>query len=761
MKSRRQLTAVLTVLAMLGMLSTGCGTKSEQTEASHEADTASQIYQIESLTEAQENVELSALEYHDGALYVLQNTNSANGNSSLSSLYCYDKNDNGTKLFDCQFQSDYARAVDFAILSDGSFAFSVEDGSNPNMEPDDTDESFDWEAYWEDYVSTYSVDFFSPDGTPLRSVETTGCGEIAADTKDQILLMITDFDKGMQAQKIAMDGTVTDLPDFGFEYSCGCHTISDGSVVVLCSKSDGSTAVLSWDVDAEEFQDISPSDMTKDSYYQLIASAEENVPYYLQSDQALYAVSADGSLSKAVDLTGSGMTGSGRSPYFVVGESGVFYAIFWNENNCSYLGKLGKKTDTNTTKTLTLGTYYADSNLSDAISKFNRSQSKYRIQIKDYSQYDTAIDNGESDQKGLTVLNEDIAAGNMPDLMNVTGIDFISYAKKGAFRNLYDFMATDDTYPKEALLPNLLQACEINEELYWLAPEFGVRTLIANQELTEGKTAWSMQEFVDICRKCDSEGISLMPSQIQEIYLDTLAVGDQWVDMENNICHFDDPAFLDALHFSQEMKEEQPPDYENVTPEEWDAYYTEDTMKYVNGKRLFSDSYITRYEGYLMEAALFPKSQSTLIGYPTLDGSKGSYFNFNSCMYAISANCSDPEGAWEFIRQTLEVDIAMSAFPVLTEKLKEALQRPLEKYDELGLGHVNMNHVELTVDKPTQEDMEAFFNYLQSIDQIETGQIAYKTYHDVMEDFYSGTRTAEETAAQMQERFQLYLKENQ
>lgn len=88
---------------------------------------------------------------------------------------------------------------------------------------------------------------------------------------------------------------------------------------------------------------------------------------------------------------------------------------------------------------LTYATQYLDYDERNKIIDFNKKSTKYRIEIKDYSEFNTA----EDYQAGLTKLNTEIAAGNVPDLLNVSGLPIQQYGAKGLLEDLWPFIEQD------------------------------------------------------------------------------------------------------------------------------------------------------------------------------------------------------------------------------------------------------------------------------------------------------------------------------
>lgn len=91
---------------------------------------------------------------------------------------------------------------------------------------------------------------------------------------------------------------------------------------------------------------------------------------------------------------------------------------------------------------LTLACMNLDWNLRGQIVKFNRASDKYRIVVKDYSEYssmtyESAGSNGtmvtQSDD-GLTKLNTEIMSGNVPDMILTDGLPCGSMRPRACWR---------------------------------------------------------------------------------------------------------------------------------------------------------------------------------------------------------------------------------------------------------------------------------------------------------------------------------------
>ncbi|MBQ8687204.1 MAG: extracellular solute-binding protein [Ruminococcus sp.] len=759
MKNRiTKITAVLSAAALLA----GC-TQQETGQPANDQSApdipkAEQLFQCKALTQPQEGTELLSLEYYDGQLYVLR----SEADGSVSVCTC-NRTGVGAKRFSYTPSGENAYVSDFCVNADGEFVFSVQSGSNPDMPPEEKDPDFDWDAYWDGYVRTYTLDILSADGALLRSAEVPASGGVKQDENGNYLILSAEGTGTVTGYLVPADGTAAELSDMDTGYFTYFGKAADGSLY-LTAGIGNETVLRKWDPQKAEFMDM-PFSAGNLFIHGMIPGTAETVPYYLLAETGIYAAAEDGTLSEIVNFMDSGISDAGDGQLFCTGEN-TFTGILRNDSGRTYLAEISPRTEAEQkqeAKILTLGCYGIDSAVSDAISGFNSSQKEYRIQAIDYARYDDDYETENVKYKGLLRLNEDIAAGNTPDILLVSEMNFLNLAKKGVLMNLYDVMGTNDTFAKEDFLPNYLKANETDGALYWISPGFRLNTLFANTALTGGKESWTLQEFVDICRQCDAQGIQIIKHQTREDFMNLVTDGNSFVNFENSTCCFDDPAFLDALKFAEEMYIDVLPDFENMTEEETEAYYYEDASGWMNGERLVYDLFsVSSYSDYLDGFCIFGDCPAAMIGQPTLGDSDAHYITSLNYMYAISSTCSDPEAAWKFIHMQLDTDPeAYHGFSVVEDLLKENLKFQMEWVNAPDTGG-GLNGVTFEYPIVTQEDIDAFYEMLRSIDDFSMERtLIYDIYNDVMQDFYDGTKSAEQTAEELQDRVSLYLMENQ
>ena len=112
--------------------------------------------------------------------------------------------------------------------------------------------------------------------------------------------------------------------------------------------------------------------------------------------------------------------------------------------------------------TLSLACNYLDYDVRRAVLDFNRKNAEFRIEVRDYSQYNTDEDYGA----GLTKLTTEIGAGSVPDILLTNGIPMESFAAKGLFTDLWPFIEADSRFGgREGLVQDVYKRQGMNLRL--------------------------------------------------------------------------------------------------------------------------------------------------------------------------------------------------------------------------------------------------------------------------------------------------------
>lgn len=422
-------------------------------------------------------------------------------------------------------------------------------------------------------------------------------------------------------------------------------------------------------------------------------------------------------------------------------------------------------------KVLTLATQYLDSNLKSKVLEFNKSNPDYRIDVTDYSQYNTDTDY----EAGLKKMNTEILTGNIPDIIFTSGVNVEQLVTKGVLADLDQFMDKDTTVNKSALMDNVVKATEIDGKLYTAVPSFTLFTVMGSPAIVGDKPGWTVDDLQAAFKKMP-EGSTVFDDTVarSDILNTCLAMDmDDYVNWSTGNCTFDQGGFQKLLEFA------------NTFPSkiDWDNYdwenYVQPAARVAAGKQMLIQAYIGDINSYMMYKTEFG-GKMTCIGFPTANG-VGNMISVDSG-YAISAKCADKDGAWQFVRTFLTKDYQESGgangLPTNKEAFNDAVKTAMtQQYqtDEKGnvMKDANGNKIKLpygsvyfsdtkSVDyyAPTQADIDELMTIINGTTKV----LKYDTnITDIINDeskaYFDGEKSAEETAKLVQSRVSIYVNE--
>ena len=427
------------------------------------------------------------------------------------------------------------------------------------------------------------------------------------------------------------------------------------------------------------------------------------------------------------------------------------------------------------------------SDFDKVIDKFNFSQNEYKIQKVDYHKYDD--ENGKIGEGAYRQLKLDIISGDAPDIIITSDHSFIeSLSQKGAFADLDQFMAVDPDVNRDTLLPNVLKALETSDgKLYSIASQFVLHTMAVKEKYGQNEN-WSIDDMIALFDSAPSTADHLYDGFERDTMLDYLVNGQEdLVDYDNAECHFDSDEFIKILEFSNRFVEKEAIPDKLSDPNGNDQYWSDKANWYKNDSSLLDPVMIFGYTKAVysefsgVKYLDFGGENFTLVGYPTSSGNGGKIDTTSE--FAILENCSDKNGAWQFIRQffTKEAqDIIYSdteadykkAYPTQYIRVrKDCFEEWLKgnkycwEYSDKEEKFVKTDHTEskgTTVYGLTDKEIEDYGKYILSCDtiyrSIDTDII--NICKEEAAAYFHGDCTAKQAADRIQSRCSILLSEN-
>lgn len=421
-------------------------------------------------------------------------------------------------------------------------------------------------------------------------------------------------------------------------------------------------------------------------------------------------------------------------------------------------------------ETLTMGVVYLDWNIRDKLINFNRNNDKYRIEVLDYSQYNT----DEDYEAGVTKLTAEIMAGNVPDILALSQLPYEQLAAKGLLEDLYPYIEADGEFGREDFFPNVMAALEVDGKLCQVCPTFMIQAVTGASSVVGDTPGWTYEQFnqalASMPEGCEPFGVSTTKDEILQagVAMDM----DSFVNWTTGQCTFDSQEFIELLKFTDNFPETF--DYENYEWTEEDNDYN----RIASGKQMLLQSYISSFDDILYYDAYFGGS-STYIGFPNLSGEPGNMMTLDSG-YAMSTSCANKEAAWEFLRIILSEDFQKQMYGLPTNinaynaKLKEAMTPEYEKdadgnflLDEEG------NKIEISrggfgfgsgevieIYAITQEQADRLWDLITSTTKVmDSNNSILEIVTEQAKAYYAGQKSAEEVAKLIQSKANIYVNE--
>ncbi len=304
--------------------------------------------------------------------------------------------------------------------------------------------------------------------------------------------------------------------------------------------------------------------------------------------------------------------------------------------------------------------------LKESVQKFNENHPDARIEIRDYS-----------DEGGIERLRTELVLGRVPDIMEMhyygkSGpqvaedstffyvlpgsyteaadeywMPYRIMAQKGYLEDLWPYIENDPDLGRDGVMQAPLKAAEVNNGLYILFQKVVIFTLTGRESVVGNRYSWTMEELLEVLEGMP-EGSTILRYNMtrQEAFFNFLRFSlDRFVDQEAGTCDFDSQGFRDLLRFLESLPDKS----ESEDP----ADAEEEVKRRIrNGQQMLEGKMISWQIGIGISDAIW-QERAAFPGYPTADGSSGSFFYPPGTILAMSSACRDKDAAWEYIRELI------------------------------------------------------------------------------------------------------------
>lgn len=474
----------------------------------------------------------------------------------------------------------------------------------------------------------------------------------------------------------------------------------------------------------------------------------------------------DESHKKIMDFVDSDMSSNSCYSLMQLTEES-FFAWTYDDTNGESMCGVFSKVDPATIKDkeiLTLGVMWMDFDVRKRVVAFNKASDTYRIRVEEYSQYNTADDY----TVGLSKLNTDIASGNAPDIMCVTGeMPVESYMSKGLFVDLKTFLDKDPDLKIEDYMPEVIEAFSQDGKWYQLVPSYYLYTVFGKASDVGEEPGITFEELQALRAK-KGEDVQVFSERTKLSVLNDAIMmnSDEYINWETGECYFNTPQFIGLLEFANEFPSEI--DYQELYNDP--SYWEKQETLFRDGKALLQPYTISDFRDFLYcEDGTFGE-QITAVGFPVNEGTGNAYMcNFG---FAVSAKSKHQDVAWEFLRYYLTDEYQDSleyGWPIKLSSLDKRMQKAQEKpyYEDENGNKVEYDEtyyiggVEIVLDTLTQEDCDRIVGFLKSADHVYNyDQNIISILEEECAAYFEGQKAVKEVADIIQSRIHIYVNEN-
>lgn len=536
-------------------------------------------------------------------------------------------------------------------------------------------------------------------------------------------------------------------------------------------------------------QDFGEEHILPDEYVNNVYSGSGDYLCYIPNDTGISGYRADTLEKESVlNLLNLGIDTTQLDTFISCGD-GSFLTGGWTYSGGA-MGKMKysyiKPVDSSEVKerqVITLGCFSMDQFWRSAVANFNRTNEDYIISSVSYSD-----NNDTSDyDAALTKFNNELLSGNIPDILLLYNQrTFDSYTKKGLLTDLYTLIDNDPDLSRDSFLPNILAAMETDGKLYKIPVSFSISAYAAKTALVGDVKNITLSEAKELVDRLPEGAVLTNDTDTRMDFLLIALWYSNFIDYENGTCNFDSPQFREILETAAAYPAEI--NYNTID-------YTEKELAVKNDKALLYNAYFYDFETYSRIKKGIIGEDITLVGFPNSDGLNGT-LNINTTV-SISEKSQNKEGAWEFIKTTLddfvtenereifnryaetgaepvtemrwEANSLYMGFPVLADDLERLGMQstiPEKIFNEDGEivpqenTYYITNSIQIKNEPLTEDEAHELIEYLTSVDNLYRYDANIDSIiNEEVSSFFGGAKSADETAKAIQSRASIYLSE--
>jgi hypothetical protein len=500
--------------------------------------------------------------------------------------------------------------------------------------------------------------------------------------------------------------------------------------------------------------------------------AGDGFDMYYRDNTSLYGYNeSDNKLVTLINWMDSGIAGSSISYVYVHSPDKI--AFRYNDTiartSSIYVAEKTDEIVTTESKDIVIASLKNVDKLDALVLNFNNTHSDYNVTLKSYL-------NTNDYSEGAIKLNNDILAGNIPDIIIPDYyMPLMSYINKGIFVDMYEFIDNDPDLSRDSFYDIIYSTYEMDGKLYHLLAETRVSALVTKEKNVNGKSTWTYDEFKEFYDSVPDDVIFCDEFARSSLLYNLADTGlTEFVNYKDGTCDFDNELFINIINVIKSFDEKTYISANFSTDKELDEFYLQRPEMMKNDEIFVSNVGISGIVYFIRAMHSFGFEDIAFMGYPSPYGDANSSTLYGT-EFMVTQQSNVKEGAWEFIKYYVSDEVRLSKDGYALPTTKSGLRAIFDLWKQFNL-YIEKTGIMYAEDfEYSDEDMEkrglTYFELTEEhfamMEKLMNSKNKLYSYDDalmniVVEElsyFFADNKTAEETARVIQNRASVYLSE--
>ena len=452
-----------------------------------------------------------------------------------------------------------------------------------------------------------------------------------------------------------------------------------------------------------------------DNYVQAVCSENGNI--FITNGQYLWRLQQNGNLEMVSDFIDQGYLIDKIYDMSCVGETVYLYI---NEFDMDYIFTIQEEEKPQYMQEITLATYYSPS-IQAIVTKFNLRNDKYHIKI-------VSPKEGESYDDFYREIQMEISSEKGPDLFVLPKEVASGYARNGYLKDMTTFISNPET-----LWTAALKSAQIDNVQFGIPYNSYLYTTAFLKRLVGDRTSWTLSDLMQIVRNSDI--VRIVDSSNYATFINYFGLQDMsnttFIDWNQGISHLDEGPFIELLEFSHQYINN-----DNASNTIIDMEQNKTASKYTWNMGI---------ERFIE----FVESNNSLafIGFPCDSGS--GIFVLSDFLYMNSMSKNE-EGIRAFIDHMLSYNM----------QYRNAVSRLEQLPIRMDVMEDFIQYLVIQKKMLTEENAELLISLIKRAEPYNYMGEIFSILEEELPAYINDQKTAEEVAAIIHNRVQLYLNEN-